>query len=76
MQGKEIEMESYSIRLKYDFSIKNFLFQIDDADDADQKWAEACSSLGEVGDGCSNAPEFFKKAVAHFAKYGFERIAR
>lgn len=69
-------MKGYSIRLKYGISIKNFSFQIEEADDNDKKWEEACNNLEEVGDSCSSAPEFFEKAVEHFAKYGFERIAR
>lgn len=69
-------MKGYSIRLKFELMIKDLYFQIEEADDNDEKWKEACASLDEVGDSCSSGPEFFEKASKHFAKYGFERIAK
>ena len=69
-------MKGYSIRLKFEFMIKALYFQIEDEEGANEKWKKACEGLEEIGDSCSSGPEFFEKAIAHYAKFGFKRIAK
>lgn len=69
-------IKGYSIRLKFELMMKDLYFQIEDEEGADEKWEKACEGLEEVGDSCSNAPEFFEKATVHYAKFGFQRIAK
>lgn len=69
-------MKGYSIRLKFGMQLKDFYFQIEDNGETDKKWEEACDGLEEVGDSCTDAPEFFDKVVKHYATFGFERVAK
>ena len=69
-------MKGYSIRLRFGTMIKDLYFQIEDENGADAKWEEAAKGLESIGDSCTNGSEFFKKAIAHYANFGFWRIEK
>ena len=56
--------------------MKDLYFQIEDEEGSEEKWNQACEGLEAVGDSCTSGPEFFEKATQHYAKFGFERIAK
>lgn len=69
-------LKAYSIRLKFGIAIKDLRFQAEDSEEMKQKWEQACSTLDEVGDCCTDSVDFFEKATQHYVKYGFERTAK
>lgn len=69
-------LKAYSIRLKFGIAIKDLRFQAEDTEEMKQRWEDACSTLEEVGDSCTESSEFFEKAAQHYVKYGFERTAK
>lgn len=69
-------LKSYAIRLKFKTMMKDFYFEGDDSPECMEKWDQACRELNDIGDSCQSAVEFFEKAKANFASYGFIRVAK
>lgn len=69
-------MKGYSIRLNFRNNIKDLRFMIEDDTGADEKWGKANEELDAIGDSCSGPMEFFEKASAHYATFGFQRVAK
>lgn len=68
--------KAYICNLKFDIYRWQLWFMAEDSIQSDEKWREALRSLGEVGDACVEAEEFYRKAISHFEAYGFAHVAK
>ena len=69
-----MEMERYSLRVKFNNMFKDLHFQREKGKDSDEKWKEARLALNDVGDHAADEKDFLDKAIINFEHYGFQRI--
>lgn len=68
--------KAYIANLKFDITQRQIWFMAEDTDEMKNKWKNACITLNEVGDKCSDPSEFFSAAITHFESFGFLHIAK